>query len=1058
MKSLSSTWFKSNAISVEPSFRSILNGVHEFLDLFGKVKPSSMSDGLIARVLNFNSYWTNLMSKTVYSFDKYREKRFEVALQVLLPIISDNFNETTQSDDLEALDRFRIELKTSILSAKAIADYVNSERSSTSNNKIETKLQTLFDWADKYSFIVVESLLTTFANNITRLETLIHTKEDDNSKFNSTEVWNRFCSRSVNTYLSLGGSSGTSSASLGATDESVAKLAPALQTNYIELSEAQNSICKFEWLEFQRIILEETHNSSERIFNTSSNVQLIRVALTKWGQLLDTLFPYGARRSQRALPKFLTLTHWQALQEKLPQISPPDYGPSDFEWLWQGFERVVQAVDDRTNRTATADAVMRIFDQLNCALDSVKGGITWDNLANIYQDKQDILAVHSTINNGIGLAFAGANTFLAHKKYQNFLDDFIRPRAGLAAFCSMRNKTRLDGIFSVSDERSELSTALVSFQELLCDTNLEVLAQNLNPISVCYQLSPTVAATAANATQPTKAAAGHLTDTMDRFFKMLSLAMLDAKLVHTNDAKPSVFDKSQWDHLRAWWLNQTEAHQGNSGLALTLVRVFQTIDSVVSQHIVWQAIFRSVHEMSEMAAYLIRAAELESTTAETASELHPEKPTATTSETIKQQSNNGTAISLIASGQQQKYLVLTLTNIMFPETSNFISFKTFKQLRYVKSISDYFVANQEAQEVICKNSSTLISNPVNSSVESNSSASTSKLQLINYRLDSREKLFALLCHYQSSQWLTAMNIVLSPKTASLSKKVNYMTKYLSIYTKHYNDTEKLQSFIHGQQLENIEAVANTTVSYLIALSRPFRTLTLSRISNISWRSLPKLFDSIDGHLCATKYENNQTNYQLAVYEPRKPELETILCKLPSWNMTQVYDYLSENFDLKNMISLVAQNNRTATLFGLSTNSTNKTSTTELSKILHLHTTNNSLSSTSSDLKSSKQQTKICITPFKFISRWLKIAQDLIDEIQSKTSRDKMKTCFGLSKKNQSFQLQALRYAKLLNSVLSSINNLTVNNSWHVVRKTWNSISYALLNRNSSPATTGPKFY
>lgn len=1040
MKELNATWFQSSAISVEPSFRGILQGAHEFLELFGKVKPSSMSDGLIARVLNLNSYWTGLVNKIVSTVEKYREKRFELALQVLMPIIYDNLPMSITGNDNQSgpevhnnqtsvartnRSETRKTLKTSILTARAIIlylDNLNEEASGVSsanngtlvtNQQVDKQLETIFEWADKHSVVMVEVLLRTLANNITKLESLAeHTKE---SQFSTATTWKKFCSSPVDTYLEL---------DKPPADVDLSNRANLLShARFIEMNEAKTFICNFEWASLEEKLLAVDSAASDML-EQYSDKQLARILLTKWGQVLDLVFAprstvVGSSQPSR-FPKFLSINHWQSLQEKLPQIAPQNYGPSDFTWVWEGFEKLVAAMDAGTNQTS--DALLRILDQLNCALDAVKGGLTWDNLANIYQDRQDILAAHSTINNGIALASAGANTFISHKKFQKFLNDFVRPRVGLNAFCDMRDKLRLEGIFSTPHKDVDISTALESFQELICDTNIENLAQNINPISVCYQTVPIM-----NISQKT----GPLTDIMDRFFKLASLAVLDAKLIDSNDAKPPIFDKSQWDQLRTWWLNQTEVHQGNSGLALTLVRIFQTMDSFNSDHVVWKALFRSVYETSEVAAYLIRAAELEHQALQAqdqTSRLAMVKEVAQQIDTAMK-STDGT----VGRKRQQQQLASTLTNVMFPEANNFISFKTFKHLRYIKSISDYFNVNPAAQEETCRN---LTMNDGKAIGPINSLQPT-KLDLIGYKLDTIEKLNSLLCHYHSSQWLTAMNIILSSKTSSLSKKVNYMTKYLSIYTKNYKEADKLQSFIHSQQLENIEAVANTTVSYLIAFSLPFKTLTLSKISNISWHSLPGLLDSIDAHLCASKYENTGVAYKRAMYEPKKPELETIICKLPSWNMTQVYNHLSENFDLQNMISIVTQNNRSAAILGISSESTTVTKPMAL-------TTNN---------QSSSNQQKTCITPFKFASKWLNIIQQLIDDMMSKSSRDKIRKCFGLNKKGQPIPGQALRYVKLINSLLSSVNDLTVNNSWHVVKKTWNSISYAILSQTSASAST-----
>jgi len=1101
MKELNVTWFEVSPLGIEPSFRGILLGVHEFLDLFGKVKPSSMSDGLIARVLNFGSYWTTLVNKAVSSFDKYREKRFELALQVLVPIIGDNLlpevaleasnsSSSLSEQDQNLLDSSRRSLKLSVFAAKSLLDYLQSSNgdslatsgltiaavtangtsskpyttSNTNRLAVERHFKTLFDWADKYSPIAAESLLKTAADNLTKLETLIGGGAQLNSEGTyelrpalngSTEkqnsIWASFCSSPTETYLDF--------EPLEITSAQNNKATLPTQIRYINMNEAKENLCSFNWDTFNGDLLEYGTGSLVEALDQYSTRQLIRVSLTKWGQVLDLVTQSGnSNRIASKMPKFLTLNHWQTLQEKLPSISPLKDEPTNLTWMWSALDQLVLAWDSRsvreqsssTNATSTSlhESLVRMFDQLNCALDTVKGGITWDNLANIYQDRQDILAAHSILNNGIELASAGANTFLAHKKFQRFLNDFVKPKMGLGAFCDMRDRSRLETIFVSSNDqkKEELSYALESFQEFICDTNLETLVQNLNPIAFCYQSTTSAANTSSNGGSTA------LIDSIDRFFKLSSLAILDAKLIETIDSKPPIFDKNQWDQLRVWWLNQTEVHQGNSGLALTLVRIFQTLDSINSNHVVWRAIFRSVYELSEVSAYLLRAAELERTNnvrqANDQLQSRLALPLALPGKDLTPRQTELNSSSGLVLGQQQR-LASTLANVMFPEANNFVSFRTFKQLRYLKSISDYFINNDKAQTILCQNNSNY--HPL---ATNKTSSTSSKLELLNYNLDSKERLVNLLCHYHSSQWLTVMNIVLSRKTSSLSRKTNYMTRYLSMLTKDFNDSRHLATFIHSQQLENIESISNKTVVYLIALSKPFRTLKMSKISNMSWHSLPQLLDQIDGHLCLSKFDGNSSAYQTINYEPKKPDIETILCKLPSWNISQVYDYFSENIDLQNMISLVVQNNRTASaLLGITTSlSANHQTPFKFFK--------NETNSTLLDVLAKQQQQQqqlsaiTCITPFKFASKWLKIVQDLIDEAMSKSMRDRIHKCLNVNKKSQSAYSQTMRVLKIFNTSLATLNDLTVNNSWQFVRKTWASISYALLNKKTSAPSTG----
>lgn len=1112
MLELNSTWFNGNSLVLEPSFREITINVHEFLELFGQFKPSTMSDSLLARLLNVNSFWNNLSVRIMNIVDKYQEKRFEFALQTLTPIIHDNLpatgdiksssskatlNETSFSPEVKEV---RDMLITTILGAKTILNYLDkqsnvssSRANKTSEDLFDSQIKQLLNWGDTYAMTTAEVLLRTFANNITKLEMIFERNltadanaiQRQNHSTIMSNIWSRFCSSNVDKYLDLTNEIDTSS------NSSLAE----------QLNEGKKTLCDFEWSSFYRQ-LSISNSTNERILLEYPERQLTRIALTKLGQLLDFMFIESKHIKQ--LPKFFYMQYWKKFQEKLPQISPLKDQPSNLSWIWRAFERLINAYDSSRSVATTVSkdgelieyrtstSLLKILEQLNCGLDAVKGGLSWENIANIYSDKQDILAAHSTINNGFALASIGLNTFIEHKKFQKFLNQFIKPKVGFNAFCEMRDRNQLESIFSIPNEQNFLQ-ALESFQELICDTNFEQLAQNINPISICYSSGSsnawqTVGSSATTLEHP-------LADIMDRFFKLASLAILDAKLVAANDVKPPILDKNQWSSFWSWsWSAShhdqqqqsasqelTSSLQAKSNLALSLVRVFQMIDSINSNHVVWKAFFKSVHELSEVSAYLLRAIDKKHQQQDNLIILNSKiKETVTQLDSLMKTSANNTSKTdqLEMNQLQQQQLASTLSNIMFPEVNNFISFKTFKQLRYIKTILNYFLETPKAQEELC---GYIRANNAQTSLEliKLKEIAKSRLELINYKLSTNDKLYAILCHYPSPQWLTALNIIISANNGrissiSMAKKINYISKYLAIFTKNYytletnqlitlnnstskssagvpmgaaNPLDSLESFIHSQQLENIENVSNTTISYLLATSQSIKSLSFSKISNISWHSLPNLLDSIDRHLCALKNENSgqsgPTEGELLAksmqapqinYQPKKIELEVLLCKLPQWNLTKIYDYLSENFDLQNMISLITQTSQQQQSFNNSNNSTN------------------SNASTITNSTSTAIMKPVCITPFKFASKWLKLIQDTLDEFMSKSSKEKLKKCFMLSRKSQSVSVQSLRYMKYLNSLLAQLNDLTENGQWSSIRKTWQSISYLILQQTTAPTT------
>lgn len=1124
MSRLNSTWFETNALSLSPSFREITLSMHKLLELFGQFKPSTMSDSLIARILNVNSFWSNLSNRIMNIINKYQEKRFEYALQTLTPIIYDNIPKSANSSatsheggqsqsgissaQTNQLSEIRETLTVTILGANAVLNYLNkqstvasaaisaptSTTNTTVNNtqdQLQDQIQSLFNWADQYSMVTAETVLRTVANNITKLESIfkLDSSSSKTSRLALDEVWHRFCLAPIDQYLEL--------KYVNTTTNTPGEEILRSNSIYMQMKEGKEILCKFRWYDFYfQLGANSTYISKSLLQYPES--QLTRIALTKWGQVLDAMLIESKHIKQ--LPKFFYMSYWQEFKDKLPQISPLKDQPSNLIWIWHGFEQIVNAIDSSGNNQ-TANSLFHILDQLNCGLDAVKGGLSWENIANIYQDKQDILAAHTTINNGFALASIGVDTLLTQQKFQKFLDEFIKPNIGLNSFCEARNRTKLELIFSIP-EGDEFLDTLESFQELICDTSFETLARNINPISVCYQ----------QANQQLDSV-GMLASTVDRFFKLASLAILDAKLIAASEAKPPLLDRNQWSQFWLRWADlaplgsfelltanpdeqqqqQQQQHpqsEQNSSLqtrksiqskrrvSLAIFRAFQVVDSINSNSLIWNALFKATHELCEIVIYLKRIVErrnlLSSTTSGSSTNyLSLDFLKETSGDFNKRQngtlllaSNNSSSSPTLAAEKQQ--LVSVFSNILFPEINNFISFRTFKQLRYMKTTSDYFLNNPAHYELICattdQQQQQLDSNRTNLMARDQLYG----IRLIGLRLDSYDRLSSLLCHYDPSQWLRALNIATSSKSPSISKKVNLMTKYMSTFSRNvFRSTPTNNSlvattvqatggeydrFTHIQQLDNVGTAINLTISYLLTTTDSLKSLSFRDLTNISWRSLPNLFDSIDRHLCASKYEPGK--FYIPTYEPKRMKLETIMCNVPHWNLTQVYDYFSENFDLHNMISLIAtQQQQEASSRARSFNSTSKLNDNSNS---HNQTMFDNYNNNTTTKGQQQEQIRTCATPFKFASRWLKIGQELASDFVSKDSRSKIKKCMGLSRKEMSFYSRSLSYIKLVNSFILSLNDLKSNDSWFTVKKTWTSFSQLLLEQTAS-TTNHPKY-
>lgn len=107
------------------------------------------------------------------------------------------------------------------------------------------------------------------------------------------------------------------------------------------------------------------------------------------------------------------------------------------------------------------------------------------------------------------------------------------------------------------------------------------------------------------------------------------------------------------------------------------------------------------------------------------------------------------------------------------------------------------------------------------------------------------------------------------------------------------------------------------------------------------------------------------------------------------------------------------------------------------------------------LNNTNDQRQVCVTPFKFASKLLKLFQDTLDEFMSKSSKEKIKKCLALSKKSRSISSQSLKYIRYVNNLFNQVNDLTGSGGWPMIRRTWQSISFLILNQQQqlTAATT-----
>lgn len=462
---------------------------------------------------------------------------------------------------------------------------------------------------------------------------------------------------------------------------------------------------------------------------------------------------------------------------------------------------------------------------------------------------------------------------------------------------------------------------LKELQNLLCRTNSSLI-NHINPVSDCFEIREELNSM-------------NIERSLSILFQEVLYTIENAKHVHESDVFPPILDKSRWIQFSKWWSDQVEPHP-KSSFTLLAMRTFQLVDSLSSNHVIWKAFYHTVFEISETFAYVLRAFQIKGKT-------------------------NGINDNLLTS---------TVANLMFPEVNDFLSIRTYKQLRWIKAISSYFSLTPNSQEEICAKIA--------------SSHNDRELSEIT----------VLLCRNHPSEWVYATNLAVN--YYDMHSKVNYLAKSISEFIENANITD-LQRFIKSKQMETIESIAGTSVVFMLAASHSVKKMSFEEIMNSSWHTIPRILDSVDKYICTSSLEKG--TFIIPNYNPKPPNLKTMVCELPTWNFTEAYYWVSEHLDVKNMLNIIANNGT-------------------------LHQ---------------------CVTPLKFISRWLQIGQLVVDQITSRNLRNEIKDCYSILKR-ESLWTHSLRYIKFVNGIISLVNKLSIENSWPFVRQIWKTTSYFILNQ------------
>ncbi|OTF73687.1 hypothetical protein BLA29_003390, partial [Euroglyphus maynei] len=547
----------------------------------------------------------------------------------------------------------------------------------------------------------------------------------------------------------------------------------------------------------------------------------------------------------------------------------------------------------------------RIILHLKCGLNNVPlEGLNWDIVPKIYANKTNVMALYSTFNSAFTLASLGLNTFLSQTKFYNHIQMSLKYGGYRRGFCHLQSEQEFQEVFAVTPQSSanEIFFVLRNLQTLLCSQKSGQFWRNINPVSQCL-LSPIRAESFSNDLQAV--------------IQHFQTATQQRKVDHNNEVIPPILDIKQWNRFFKWWQEEIGPYP-NSGRTLTMMRAFQLIDSFADEHVIWKAFYRLTYLTSEMFAYSFRALQL-------TYDMYPMQPD------MKWVTNRNRLSIKVSSHQSPKkslssLLTSTVSNLIFPEVNHFITFATFRQLRWIRHISHYFAQHPGIlHDELCPT----LNNFNNHRGNNNSSSSPVIVD------EDFNDLLLLLCHNHPSDWIYSLtfksnlfNIKASPRPKFIShrkirERIGKLTQVLARMLDYNSDknNQKLDHvirFLKLKQLESIENVAGTgdilIETMLTTTHQNNRTsITFKELLRTSWRSVPSLLDTIDQYICSYKQMDQPRNNDTVddtmdmefEYHPKAPDMKVVMCEMPGWNFDQAYTYLSKHLDLKNMLAVFA---------------------------------------------------------------------------------------------------------------------------------------------------------
>lgn len=992
---LNVTWFQETpeTLMSNASFVDTYTNVHKFFTLFGQFSPSTLNS-LVEKLKSTSgeNYIRDILRRT-NQLEHFRNKRFAFIMQTISGDVHTAMFPNSRAPPLTRHNEDRRDLLMALVYAlnelparlrhryKLGAIRVKTHTTTTIEDDIleADLLDSLLDWFDDNLLVASETLLQTITLDVQRLVKLF------SNKYDIISVWRSFCRTPVSQHFVV--------------DNQISNAA----------TKAKEQICQLDF----NLVYTQWYRQSKPYLETYTNQELVSEFLVKIGSLLDLVLEDGIYKRD-----LLKSFEWNPIISKLNRLV---LGSSNVQ-AENGW--IIDSISNLFKHLFTKESIamlQQMFQRFKCGLQVIPSdGLNWEVVPNVYNEKTPVMAFYSSLNSIFSLGSIAVNTFLTQSKYYNHLQ--MLAKTGKQHFCKLSTEKDFTEVFSIVPESStnEAIAVLRNFQTFLCQAESNFYYQ-LNPVSKCFDMN-----------FENNFHQNSLTADLRYFQYQFELIM--ARNKNKNDVDfddssslPPILDVKKWNQFFKWWSMEVAPYP-NSGRTLLAMRLFQLMDVIANNHVIWKAFYRLTFISSEMLAYSLRALQMSET-------MYPMK-------TDTPFASNKFSLNTLMMTQKatrkglSSLLTSTASNLIFPEVNHFITFATYRQLRWIRHISHFFAKHPNIlHDELC---------PIMNSINNHNNPSNSSTASLVVDDDFND-LLLLLCHNHPSDWIYTLtfksnlfNIKTKPRPKLMShrrirERIGKLTQVLARMLDYNSDknNQKLDhvvTFLKLKQLESIENVAGTGTILVESIlssqnnSQNGYKSSFRDIIKMGWRSVPTLLDAVDQYICSYKNFDQKmlnqtddgvggysTNFQ---YQPKAPDMKVVMCEMPRWDFDRAYMYLSKHFDLKHMLQVFATSGQAR-----------------------------------------------CVTPLRFVSRWVNVGQDIFEQLSSASFWSELKSCrrrhllsllaTSKSSSNTFLLRHSLRYVRFTNRFLSTVDKFSRDNngiSWNNVRQLWRTFSYFVLNQ------------